>query len=138
MSKSRHGQVFRALATAAILLSAVGAEAQVRQPGGTGEEGSPFTIQLKSRTFTPAPGVERSLSEESRVGGRTTTVGLIQLEEAPDDLLRAQLERAGVELLEYVPNNTWMARLPADLNRAAGVSGVRWIGRLLPEDKMAP
>lgn len=136
MSESRGGQVFRALATAAILLAAVGAEAQMRQPGGTGEEGSPFTIQLKSRTFTPVPGIERSLSEESRVGGRTT-VGLIQLEEAPDDLLRAQLERAGVELLEYVPNNTWMARLPADLNRASAVAGVRWIGRLLPEDKMA-
>jgi hypothetical protein len=135
MSESRCGRVFRALAATAILLSAVGAEAQVRQPGGTGEKGSPFTIQLKSRTFTPAPGVERLLVDESRVGGRRT-VGLIQLEEAPDDLLRSQLERAGVELLEYVPNNTWMARLPADLNRAAGISGVRWIGRLLPEDKL--
>lgn len=126
----RSGRGLRGLVAAALLLSAAGLAAQE-------EDGSRYVIHLKSRTFTPSPGVEPGLREGIEKAGRGT-VGLVQLDEVPDEATRAQLEKAGVVLLDYIPNNAWIARLPADLGRAAAVPGVRFLGRLLVEDKLAP
>jgi Subtilase family/Carboxypeptidase regulatory-like domain len=124
-----------ALALSGILLPAAELPAQERRL--VGESDSPWAIHLKSGTFVPAQGVEPALRD--RLGKSSQgSLGLIQLEEIPDDSVRAQLQRAGVELLEYIPQRTWIARLPADVDRVASVITVRWIGRLLPEDKLAP
>jgi hypothetical protein len=127
---AKRSTAFRGLALAALLLSAAAAVAQE-------EDGSRYVIHLKSRTFTPSPGVEPALREGLEKAGRGT-VGIVQLEEVPDEAVRAQLERAGVVLLDYIPNNAWIARIPVDLGRATAVPGVRFIGRLLVEDKLAP
>lgn len=105
--------------------------------GSAGAQEEPFTIHLKSRSFAPAPGVEASLKQmtAARPAG---WIGLLQFTEIPDKAERARLEQAGVELLEYIPNNTWIARLPADVNRVQSFTGVRWVGRLLPGDKIHP
>lgn len=105
--------------------------------GSAGAQEDPFTIHLKSRSFAPAPGVEAPLKQitATRQAG---WVGLLQFNELPDEAERAALERAGVHLLEYIPNNTWIARLPADVNQVQSLAGVRWIGRLLPGDKLHP
>ena len=131
MNEPRRGRISCVLTLTSLLLSAAVLPAWQRPPGG--EPDAPFSVLLLSGTFTPEPGIEPALREEHRA-----TVGLIQFERIPDEDTRHQLRQAGVELLEYVPNNTWMARLPIDLDRAASVPGVRWIGRLLPEDKMPP
>ncbi len=134
-STSRRRLVLRGLAGLAALLLAAGLGAQERRPGGVVE--SPHAIHLKSGTFEPAPGIEPELRETVRRADRPV-LGLLQLDEVPDEAVRAQLERAGVELFEYIPNNTWIARLPVDVERVASVITVRWVGRLLPQDKLSP
>ncbi|HSG39385.1 MAG TPA: S8 family serine peptidase [Thermoanaerobaculia bacterium] len=131
---SRRGRISWGLALVAALLLATGAEAQERRRGG-GD--SPYAIHLKSGSFTPDAGLEPALRDEV-LKARRGTVGLVQLEDAPDETVRAQLAKAGVVLLEYVPNNTWIARLPADVTKVESLAGVRWVGRLLPEDKLSP
>lgn len=133
----RNRTALRAFAATALLLSAIALPAQDSADKASGASGTPGAIHLKSRTFTPPPGVETGLRDTLQKA-RRDTVGLIQLDEIPDGSVRAQLERAGVVLLDYVPDNAWIAKLPADIDRAAAVSGVRWIGRLLPQDKLAP
>ena len=133
-NRSRFGRVSCGLAIAAALFLATGAEAQERRRGG-GD--SPYAIHLKSGSFTPDAGLEPALRDEA-LKARRGTVGLVQLEESPDETVRAQLAKAGVVLLEYVPNNTWIARLPADVEKVESLTGVRWVGRLLPEDKLSP
>lgn len=131
MSEPRRRRIPCVLPLTCLLLSTAALPAQQRQPGG--EPDAPSSVLLLSGTFTPEPGIEPGLLEES-----WPTVGLIQFEGIPDEDTRERLRQAGVELLDYVPNHTWMARLPVDLERVAAVPGVRWIGRLLPEDKLAP
>lgn len=129
-----HRTALLTLAVAGLLLSATALPAQ--DSGDDDKAASPYAIELKSRTFTPSPGVEpelRALDLKSRKGA----LGLIQLDEVPDEALIAHLEGLGVKLLQYVPNNTWIAKLPADVDRAASAHSVRWVGRLLPEDKLA-
>jgi hypothetical protein len=128
----KHRTTLLAFAAAGLLLSAMALPAQ---ESSDDKAASPHAIQLKSRTFTPSPGVEpelRGLDLKSRKG----TLGLIQFDAVPDDAVRAQLEGLGVTLLQYVPNNTWIAKLPIDIDRAAGVYSVRWVGRLLADDKL--
>ena len=100
-------------------------------------DGDAPPIRLKSRTFTPPRGVEPALHQKA--GGLPAGwLGLVQLEEVPDEAQLARLAEAGVELLEYIPDNAWIARMPAELGAAQRVRSVRWIGRLQPEDKVHP
>ncbi|HVR99067.1 MAG TPA: S8 family serine peptidase [Thermoanaerobaculia bacterium] len=132
MSRSRRlVPILLAVALAALALPA---GAQERQRGGKSD--SPYTVLLRSGAFTPAPGIEPGL-EEKAADPRARRVGLVQLREVPGEEERARLAALGVELLDYIPNNTWIARLPADLGRVKALAQVRWIGRLLPEDKLS-
>ncbi|MFW5942248.1 MAG: S8 family serine peptidase [Chloroflexota bacterium] len=113
-----------ALVLAAPLLAAGGAEDSENSP-----------IYLKSRTVQPASDAGAAQAED---GASVDAYGLIQLETVPDEAQRAQLEAAGVELLGYIPHNSWLARFPADNGRVRALTFVRWMGPLLPQDKVDP
>ena len=52
---------------------------------------------------------------------------------------RQALEKAGAQIIEYIPNNAFLVRLPA--GQAMAVSsqpGVRWVGDFQPGYKLAP
>ena len=115
-----------ALVLAAPILAASGAEDNETSP-----------IYLKSRTLQPASD-GREGQAQSPTSGEALEYGLIQLEAVPDAAQRAQLETAGVDLLGYIPHNSWLARFPADTGRVRALTFVRWIGPLLPRDKVDP
>lgn len=124
------------LAVALALATTVPVLAQDRNPPPTGDD-SPFTVRLKSGSFVPDPGVESRLAEKSATLPGTW-IGLVQLREIPDEALRAELAARGVELLSYLPEKTWIARLQVPPSAVASLADVRWVGRLLPQDKIDP
>lgn len=126
----------RLLATALVLAMAVPALAQDRTPPPADSD-SPFTVRLKSGSFVPSPGVEGQLAEKAATLPGTW-VGLVQLRDIPDEALRAELAARGVELLSYLPEKTWIARLQVPPSTALSLADVRWVGRLLPQDKIDP
>ena len=94
-------------------------------------------IRLRSRTFTPSSGIEPALQAQMEALP-VRWHGLIQLSATPDDTQRLELDQAGVRLLDYIPENAWIASLPADITELQSLPIVHWIGRLLPEDKVHP
>lgn len=94
-----------------------------------------YEVRLNARTFLPAPGIDPAL----RAGGNTVTDGrhgLIQFYGVPDAAQRQTLANAGVELLTYIPDNSWIAALPAELDPLLATGMVRWIGPLEPGDRL--
>jgi Subtilase family len=89
-------------------------------------------IRLKSRTFVPAPGIDPALQSVAP-GPRH---GLIQFHRIPTRPERQALRRAGVELLTYIPDRAFLAVLPADVNPVLRHDAVRYVGPLLPTDKI--
>ncbi len=91
-------------------------------------------IHLKSRTLDPAPSLAY-LSQEPAPVGTESRIVLIQPWET--GLRRAELRIDGVELLHYLPEGTWVARVDGRLwNDAQAQSRVRWLGSLQSTDKM--
>lgn len=64
---------------------------------------------------------------------------LVQFDRLPDRAERTRLAAAGLTLLGFVPDQAYFASLArdADLERVTA-AGVRWLGRLYPEDKLSP
>lgn len=89
-------------------------------------------IRLKSREFTPAPGVDTALQSVAP-GPRH---GLIQLHRIPTGPERKALREAGVVLLTYIPDRAFLALLPADVNPVLRLGAVRYVGPLMPDDKI--
>jgi hypothetical protein len=111
------------------------------------------TVILKSRRFVPPAGLSESLrarvpgdvsretlrvtQDDGATGGRVHVI--IQLADLPTAQRRIELLDAGVRLLSYIPNRSWLASVEADkLGAAAALPGVRAITEILPEDKLAP
>jgi len=100
-----------------------------------------FTIRLKSRTFTPKPGLDRTLAAQLQVHGLGRTHVLIQFDRIPTAAERKDLAEKGVKLLAYIPNFAWFASVPTDEAMVQGILKVapaRWLGPILPEDKIDP
>ena len=96
-----------------------------------------FEIGLKSRRFTPTAGFSLASIVSSSVGPRIHV--LLQLRGVPNSQTRAQLEDAGILLLDYVPRNAWLASVPTDLSQDhPALSLLRWMGPLMPDDKLSP
>ena len=98
-----------------------------------------FSIQLKSRVIQPPAERAEALETVSvRAVGERVHV-LIQFTTIPDAKTKHALREAGVRLLSYVPKNAWFASIPVDIDADHPVlSSVRWIGPILPEDKLPP
>jgi hypothetical protein len=99
-----------------------------------------LTVRLKSREFVPVPSVEPAVERQQQTASPGERIhALVQFWQIPPDTERAALENAGVELLAYVPENTWFASMPAELSLQSNtLAGFRWIGAIQPEDRMAP
>jgi uncharacterized repeat protein (TIGR01451 family) len=101
-------------------------------------------IKLKSRTFSPEPGLDPVFQPKS--GGQLQGQSfervhiLLQLATIPDENERANLAANGIQLLAYLPDNAWLASIPANSIRAQtlATTSIRWMGPLLPKDKISP
>jgi hypothetical protein len=86
---------------------------------------------LKSREFVPANGLEAGLAAVARESRH----GLIQFKTIPTEAQRAALRKLGVEMLTYIPDRAFLARLPGDLRPVVRNSVVRSISTVRPDDK---
>ncbi|MBC8422456.1 MAG: S8 family serine peptidase, partial [Chloroflexi bacterium] len=106
----------------------------------TEQKGAP-PIRLKSRTFTPAPGVGRALKGQlERLQAKAVDRAhvFLQFNKIPDKAERQALAARGVELLTYIPDRAWLASVPVTLNLddLIASSPARWAGAILPGDKL--
>ncbi|MCB0010777.1 MAG: S8 family serine peptidase [Anaerolineales bacterium] len=101
------------------------------------EEGADqFTIRLINHEFAPAAGLDPALAQEA--APTEPWHGLIQLDPAGRTEAREALEANGVELLQYLPENTWLAAFPGGYNDLLAIDAVRWIGAYQPAYKLDP
>lgn len=112
-----------ALALAVVALPAMGATAPT------------FELSLESRTFVPEPGVEAA-REYLRARPAAEGHVLVQLRNPGDASERRVLEGLGVELVQYLPRDTWVARVPADVLEGMGSELLRWAAPLEPADRL--
>ena len=99
-----------------------------------------YKIFLKSRQFVPTPGVSPSVETKITTSSLERVHVLMQFQHIPNATERKALEEAGVELLAYVHNNAWFVSMPSSGVAIEEVTSysVRWIGEILPEDKISP
>ena len=97
-----------------------------------------YTIELKSRTFTPTPGSQVAALEEIPLGDSYHV--MMQFYELPNETQRQSLAATGILLLEYIPQNTWIVSIkPSQLMSESQTNlNIRWSGKLLPSDKVSP
>ncbi len=110
----------------------------------------PYRIALKSRTFTPSPGITQDAFEHTRrqLENHKRAHAMVQLLTIPSGEGREALQIAGIRLLSYVGGNTWFAGIANSqvlefekshtLARHPILSMVRWIGKISAEDRTAP
>jgi len=99
-----------------------------------------YKIFLKSRQFVTTPGVSSSVETKITTSSLERVHVLMQFQHTPNATERKALEEAGVKLLAYVPNNAWFVSMPSSgvaIEKVTSYS-VRWIGEILPEDKISP
>ncbi|MGE5294514.1 MAG: S8 family serine peptidase [Solirubrobacterales bacterium] len=90
-------------------------------------------VLLQSRQFVPS----QNSGEIARTSSQVHV--LIQLEGIPTAEWRATFLLAGVNLLSYIPDHTWLASLPADkITTISQIDGVETICEILAKDKLAP
>jgi uncharacterized repeat protein (TIGR01451 family) len=95
-------------------------------------------IRLKSETFVPAGGLDANLGYVRSLGSDPEGVyAIVQFRQPPDKESRKRLAALGVQILNYLPENSYFARLPRGVNadplRSAGVI---WLGAVYPKDKL--
>ena len=97
-----------------------------------------FEVDLKSRTFTPAPGIsQKTLDAVSAMpAGRVHM--LVQLDRIPTIEEKASLRNQGINLLIYIPQNSWIASMERSMAAGAvSIPSITWVGSLEAADKMA-
>ena len=106
-----------------------------------------YQIQLKSRTFTPSTGMSAMTRahHSSALASQPCTHSYIQFETLPGKGEREALKNRGIELLEYIGGNAYIANLcqqtslafaERSMNDPDSHTPIRWIGEILPTDKM--
>ena len=101
----------------------------------------PRQLRLRNGFITtpePAPASQRALARqaaESPVSG----LYLVQFEHAPTPADRATVTQLGAELLHFVPDNAFVARLTGvRLGELRALAAVRWVGEFTPALKLDP
>ncbi len=96
-------------------------------------------IHLKSRIIQPTADRTTTLKAISTTATDERVHVLMQFTTIPNAKTKHALKKADVKLLNYVPKNTWFASIPVGLAADHPVLGsVRWIGLILPQDKLLP
>lgn len=126
---------------AALLLLAVSMAFPVRAgpPAQSPDGDDAPPIELLAHTFVPQPGLDPALRspELAQAGGRIHV--LLQMDHIPTPEEQANLAAQGIELQEYVPQQAWIASVPASQVTALAASpGIRWVGPWSTNDKLAP
>ncbi|MBU0985509.1 MAG: S8 family serine peptidase, partial [candidate division Zixibacteria bacterium] len=94
-----------------------------------------FAVKLKTGDFTPDP-IKATGLKALATGDNHA---LVQFEGPVTDDHRARLASQGIELLSYIPNFTYTARIRTSLSQALiDDAGVRWIGSIEPGQKISP
>ena len=123
-----------------VLLIALFATAGLSQASPLAQP-QPARIRLKAATFTPAAGQEPAVPASLRgveVAGRSGYY-LVQFRGPVVQEWKAQAARLGAELLEYVPDYAFKARMtPAVAQQVRGLADVAWVGRFHPAYKLSP
>ena len=101
--------------------------------------GDDYRIFLSSRQFVPSTGISPSTEANITSSSLERVHVLIQFYRTPNATERENLENAGVELVTYVHNNAWFASICSDSPaKILQFSSVRWVGEILPADKISP
>ena len=96
------------------------------------------SIRLRNETITPTTSVN-SLKSLAAAANDDPTNGLflIQFTSTPQAAWREPLRGLGVELLQYVPDDAFIARFDgAQSGKIRQLEFVRWVGRYSPEHKL--
>jgi len=93
-------------------------------------------IRLRNELIATQPaGKSAAIAAEGAVSG----LFLVQFEGHPQAAWRAILKTNGVDLVKYVPEDAFIARITnASLAQVRGLSFVRWVGPYRPEHKIHP
>jgi hypothetical protein len=126
-----HRRRTRALAaTCAIAILAV--TAFVRLHAASSPSPHPLKLRSGERYLTPND-TESFLKSRSGTRG-----GVIQFEQLPTEAEKQALQSLGVELGAYLPDNAFIASIPADVDESELANyGVKWTGALSVGDKLA-
>ncbi len=100
-------------------------------------------IRLKSRIFVPVRRVERKLPEYFKEKSELKRIHvLVQFNKVPSLRVRKNLaEKMKLRVLDPVPERAFFASIPTDISVAKALVDkrlIRWIGRIRPNDKVAP
>ncbi|MEI7643668.1 MAG: S8 family serine peptidase [Chloroflexales bacterium] len=92
------------------------------------------SIFLRRASFDPLQALPAAVAAADMAGG--SSLRLAQLDGPPSTARIAELKAVGLDPLVYIPDNTFLVR--ATTNRAPQISGLRWIGVLPTDYKLAP
>ena len=102
------------------------------------EASDEYKIYLSSRQFIPEPGISDTLKSILRNTSFKRIHVLLQFYHIPNKDERSELSNLNVTLCSYVHNNAYFASIPTKyLTDIYNLSFVRWIGEILPEDKIS-
>ena len=93
-----------------------------------------YNLFLHGGTEIPEEGLRQGIHLDQMVDGYYYSI--LQFYDIPTAAVRAQLSDVGIELLVYVPNYAWLARIPAAVNLED--FPLRAIVPLRPQDKIFP
>jgi len=101
----------------------------------------PRQLRLRNGTITtpePAPAPQRALARQA-AEAPVSGLYLVQFEHAPTPADRAAVTQLGAELLHFVPDNAFVARLTdVRLGELRALAAVRWVGEFTPALKLDP
>lgn len=105
-----------------------------------------YDVKLLSGIRNPVSGISLSdrleiaiQGKAARESGADRVHALVQLYDIPDEQQTEVLRQMGVELLEYIPDYTWLAAIPAENPiQVLEAPLVRWVGAWKAEDKLHP
>lgn len=104
------------------------------------QESGDYRLFLKSGAFTPAKNITSFTDQYNKRIARSGIqyFTIIQFDKIPAAGQREQLRQAGIELLDYIPNNAYTATVRGSLNTAVlQAANARAIVELAPEQKIA-
>ncbi|MBU1947099.1 MAG: S8 family serine peptidase, partial [Candidatus Eisenbacteria bacterium] len=95
-------------------------------------------VLLKAGRLTPVDGdLHAGLDYLRDHADRPSAHLLVQLRTIPDLSMRRRLEIQGIHLQQYIPNRSWLASVPTDINKTVlAAAGVSWLYPLSAEEKI--
>lgn len=102
------------------------------------ETSGEYRIYLSSRQFIPEPGISDTLKSILVNTSPKQMHVLLQFYHIPSNDERLELSNLNVTLCDYIHNNAYFASVPTrNLTGISNLSFIRWIGNILPEDKIS-